>query len=372
VLSANAAHGFQEAATMPPKKGLAKSDREKARLLGPVRECTEKRTRPAVPGLPEAEFTNTREYDTEGRVVKTVTINQDGSKWVSANTYDEYGRLVKTTTGQESGPVDETTYQYDEKGRMAGYAGRGSRNETTRFEYSEDGRKTRVVTSTQPPSPDGPYGKASMLLSLEFGEDLYFPTPLGGAVKTVYDENDHPTELQVYVAGGRLVERLVRTYDSVGRTVETKAVMEDISATFPDDFAKGLLNQPGAAEELKRQLSELLGPQQEFGKITYAYDSEGRVTESHSNFGPQEEIVTKFIYNNQGDKIEERTTSSGNPLDAANASTGPHATGVESSLAYVYKYDSYGNWIEQATQSKSLPDGALQNAGICRRTITYY
>ena len=63
-------------------------------------------------------------------------------------------------------------------------------------------------------------------------------------------------------------------------------------------------------------------------------------------------IVTKFIYNNQGDKIEERTTTSSNPLDAANASAAGHAMGT--------------------LESKSLPDGALQNAGICRRTITYY
>ena len=59
------------------------------------------------------------------------------------------------------------------------------------------------------------------------------------------------------VAGGRLIERLVRTYDSAGRPVETKAVVEDISAMFPADFAKELLNQPGAEEELQRQLSEL-------------------------------------------------------------------------------------------------------------------
>jgi YD repeat-containing protein len=356
---------------MPPKKSPAMSDREKAGLRGPVRECTEDRTMPAVPGFPEAKFTNTTEYDTEGRIVKTITINPDGSKWIAVNTYDEHGHLVKTTSGQENGPVDESTYQYDEKGRVVGYSQPSSRNQVTRFEYNEGGRKTRLVTSTAQPSPDGPYGKDSMILSLEFGEDLYFPTPLGGAVKTVYDENDHPTELQVYVAGGRLVERLVRTYDSAGRPVETKAVVEDFRPMLPEDFAKELLNQPGAEEELKRQLSELLGPQQEFGKITYTYDSEGRVTEKHNNFGPKEEIATKFAYNNQGDKIEERTTTTGNPLDAANGSAA-HAMGVDSSVAYVYKYDSYGNWIEQATQSKALPDGALQNAGISRRTITYY
>jgi YD repeat-containing protein len=210
-----------------------------------------------------------------------------------------------------------------------------------------------------------------MAVSIEGGEDLYYPTPLGGIVKTLYDENDRPTELQVYVAGGKLAERLVRAYDSAGRPMETKVVLEDISAIFPADTAKELLNQPGAAEELQRQLLELLGPQREFGKVTYTYDSEGRVTEKHNNFGPGE-IVTKSVYNHQGDPIEERTTTSGNPLDAANASAAPDAMGAESGLVYVYKYDGYGNWTEQAMQSKSHPDGVLQDAGICRRTITYY
>jgi YD repeat-containing protein len=228
---------------------------------------------------------------------------------------------------------------------MVGYSQPSSRNQVTRFEYSENGRKTRVATSTLQPSSDGPYGKDSMLLSLEFGEDLYYPTPLGGAVKTLYDENDRPTELQVYVAGGRLIERLVRTYDSAGRPVETKAVVEDISAMFPADFAKELLNQPGAEEELQRQLSELLGPQREFGKITYTYDSEGRVTEKHNNFGPTE-IVTKFIYNNQGDKIEERTTTSGNPLDAANASAASHAMGICLQIRWLRQLDPAGPGVQ--------------------------
>jgi YD repeat-containing protein len=121
--------------------------------------------------------------------------------------------------------------------------------------------------------------------------------------------------------------------------------VEDISAMFSADFAKELLNQPGAEEELQRQLSELLGPQREFGKITYTYDSEGRVTEKHNNFGPTE-IVTKFIYNNQGDKIEERTTTSGNPLDAANASAASHAMGICLQIRWLRQLDPAGPGVQ--------------------------
>jgi len=88
---------------MPQKKSLAMSAREKAGLRGPVRECTEERTRPAFPGFPEAKFTNATEYDMEGRIVKTVAINPDGSKWISSNVYDDQGRLAKTISGKADG-----------------------------------------------------------------------------------------------------------------------------------------------------------------------------------------------------------------------------------------------------------------------------
>jgi hypothetical protein len=66
---------------------------------------------------------------------------------------------VKTTFGKADAPAEETIYHYDDKGRLASYAGRGAiGSETTRFEYDEQGRKTRVVTSNVPASPAGPYG----------------------------------------------------------------------------------------------------------------------------------------------------------------------------------------------------------------------
>jgi YD repeat-containing protein len=374
----NPPHRFQEAATMPRKKSPAMSAREKAGLRGPVRECTEETTRLAVPGFPEAKFTNATEYDTEGRIVKTVAINPDGSKWISSNVYDDQGRLAKTISGKADGSVDETIYHYDEKSRLVDYTGRGATgSETTRFEYDQQGRKTRVVTSNVPASPAGPYRGTSVAYALE-GLDLYHPVPQGGTVKTVYDESDRPVETQVYTAEGQRMQRLVQSYDAAGRPTETKVVLGDVAAMFPAEMKAQLLNEAGGAEELQQQVAQLFGGQGEMFKTSYVYDAQGRLTERRIHVGYSEETVTSYVYDSDGNKIKETSKTSGdaNPprndggVQVATADTA--ASARDSEVTYSYKYDGYGNWTEQTTHSKPRPDGASENSAICLRTITYY
>ena len=363
---------------MPQKKSLAMSAREKAGLRGPVRECTEERTRPAFPGFPEAKFTNATEYDMEGRIVKTVAINPDGSKWISSNVYDDQGRLAKTISGKADGSVDETIYHYDEKGRLVDYTGRGATgSETTRFEYDQQGRKTRVVTSNVPASPAGPYGGTSMAYALE-GLDLYHPVPQGGTVKTLYDESDRPVETQVYTAEAQMMQRLVQSYDAAGRPTETKVVLGDIAAVFPAEMKAQLLNEAGGAEELQRQVAQLFGGQGEMFKTSYVYDAQGRLTEKRVHVGYSQEMVTSYVYDNNGNKIKETSKTSGDANPPRNdggvqvATADAAASTQDSEVTYIYKYDGYGNWTEQTTHSKPRPDGASENSAICLRTITYY
>jgi hypothetical protein len=65
---------------------------------------------------------------------------------------------------------------------------------------------------------------------------------------------------------------------------------------------------------------------------------------------------------------EERSTPAAPGFPETKFSGSPQ----ESEITYRYKYESYGNWTEQAMQSKSRRDSAFENADICRRTITYY
>jgi YD repeat-containing protein len=363
----------QEVTPMPQKKSSTKSDREKAELRGLVRQVTEERTTPASPGFPETTFSTATEYDREGRTLSSSHINSDSSTWTSAFQYDAQGRLLKTSSGQPGGPLEVTVYRYDEEGRLGDIEGKNPFNESTTFQYDARGRKTRIVKSTQPASPEGLYGSTAMSASLE-GEDLYYPVPQGGMTKTLYDDSDRATELQICDSDGRIIQRFMRSYNDAGRIAETKVVIEDMMGALPAKEREQLLAEPGAAEELKSQLSALLGARREMFKTSYSYNAEGQLAEKRDHLGYNLEMVAKFMYDNNGNKIEERTTTSGdaNPPSIEPASQDAIASPQESVATYNYKYDSHGNWIEQIARVKSGPDAPIQDSTVCRRTIFYY
>ncbi|HWW18956.1 MAG TPA: hypothetical protein VNY81_10060 [Candidatus Saccharimonadales bacterium] len=363
---------------MNVNKTPATSDREKAGLRGPVRECTQESTTPGFAGHPETKYTSTAEYDTEGRVTRTIVFGQDGHKWISSNIYDEHGQLVKTTSGNADATMVETTYRYDEKGRLSGYASPGAvGRETTGFEYDEHGRKTRTVTSNEPASASGPYGATSFMYNGE-GTDLYYPAPKGGSVRTLYDENDRPVETQIYSAEGQMLQRLVQSYDAAGRPSETKVVLGDITAILPAEMKAQLLAEPGAAQEMQRQLAQLLGAESEMFKTSYVYDPRGNLIEKRLHVGYNQETVTSFAYDGNGNKIREISKTFGdvnpprNDAGVQGTTAAPDEGAQGSEVTFSYKYDEYGNWTEQAAYSKVPPEGASGNATVCRRTITYY
>ena len=363
----------QDVTPMPEKKPLKKSAREKAELRGLVRQVTEERTTPAAPGHPEIKFSTTTEYDREGRILSTSHINSDNSQWTSTAQYDAQGRLLTTSSGQPGEPLVVTVYHYDGEGRLVDIEGTNSFNESTTFQYDERGRKTRIVKSTLPASPEGLYGSTAMSVSLE-GDDLYYPVPHGGTTKTLYDDSDRATELQIYDSGGGMIQRLIRSYDDAGHISETKVVIEDMMGAFPAKEKEQLLAEPGAAEELKRQLTALLGAQREMFKTSYNYNAEGQLAEKRDHLGYNLERVTKLMYDDNGNKIGERTTTSGdaNPPSSEPGSQDAIASPHESVVTYNYKYDSHGNWIEQIARAKAGPDEPIQESTVCRRTIFYY
>ena len=130
------------------------SDREKAGLRGSVKQCTEETINPGVQGGPEIRFSQTTEYDPDGRILST-SVGTDGSKWVTTNIYDDNGRLTKTISGNATDtahgaadptePGTETLYTYDEAGRLLSTTKSGKEaGSKSEFHYDEQGRKTAV------------------------------------------------------------------------------------------------------------------------------------------------------------------------------------------------------------------------------------
>jgi hypothetical protein len=85
------------------------------------------------------------------------------------------------------------------------------------------------------------------------------------------------------------------------------------------------------------------------------------------------EIVTNIAYYDHSDKLEEQTITIGDPnpskrAQSAEASSAAPPTSQESVTRYSYKYDTFGNWTEQAISSPTSPN----HVTVTRRTILYY
>lgn len=232
------------------------SDREKAGLRGSVKQCTEETITPGVQGGAEIRFSQTTEYDPDGRILSTSRgSTDDGWKWVTTNTYDDNGRLTKTISGiaivtadGAAAPTEagtETLYAYDEAGRLRSItkSGKeaGSRSE---FHYDEQGRKTAV----QHFDPD--VKRAQAMHSGSPWDATGAWVPLGGNITTIYDGNDQPTEAQTRNAEGRIVSRFVRTCDANGRILEEKQILENPFLLIADKLAERQpkFNQLNAAQ----------------------------------------------------------------------------------------------------------------------------
>jgi YD repeat-containing protein len=346
------------------------SDREKVGLRGPVQECTEERTTPAFENFPGTSYVSISKYGPEGKLLQTSIGNSVEAAQESSitYTYDSAGRLLRKTTTNSGSTVSESNYQYDQKGRIISIT--GDPLGTSTFEYDDNGRKTRIVS---PPSkPLVPEGTQYMFPMPET-EDPYLPIPTGGHVKLSYNEQDQPVEWQVSDANGNLTNRLSRTYDENGRLTELRYTIENFLFSLPADAQQQFLAEPGAVERITRGFTELLGEQRNFMRMTYTYDSDGRLIEQHRYIGHSMKETTKIVYNDHSDKLEERQFTTGNPnpprdSQSGEASQGPPFPPQESQVHYSYKYDTFGNWTEQAISSSTSPNDAT----VTRRTIIYY
>jgi YD repeat-containing protein len=243
---------FGFAAEGPETIDPTMSDREKAGLRGPVEQCFEETITPPGPDYPESRFASTINYDRVGRRLHFSSTLTNGSKSMASYTYDSRGHLLKTTSSEPSGPVIETNYTntFDEKGRLIGISGDGEQSST--FQYNDQGRKTQIVTSELKLSPSGTDPRPASMISIE-NDDLYWPPPVGGHVKTFFNERDQPTETQVYGTNGHLTSRMVRRYDAEGRVAESNFVVENIiESIVPAEDLEQLMADPAATEEMNK------------------------------------------------------------------------------------------------------------------------
>lgn len=353
----------QDGAAAPAGTGPILSDREKAGLRGPVEDCTVETMTPSGPGSSAWRMVITTKYGPDGRTYQQDYEDSDGSKGVESLTYDSEGHLLRAAWDTPGGTTD-TIYTYDGQGRLISITGEPFRN--TVFEYDDQGHKTRIMKS-ELKAPSSSTGNQGSGIQIESDDLIAFPPP-GGLVKTLFNEHGQPIESQVYAASGDLVSRLTRTYDVKGRVADSSYIIEDFEILLPPEERERLAADPAASEEMRAQVMKSLGDQRSLLRISYIYDDEGRLSEKHIRDGSARETITKIIYNDHGDEMEEIRTTSGGLNPPKEAASSP----VELYDAHFNQYDSFGNWVEKVVNSPSGADDPPKALSVTRRTITYY
>jgi YD repeat-containing protein len=324
-----------------------------------------------------------QEYDPDGRLLASRST-YPGGEWENTRTYDPEGRLLRTTNKSDRSS-SEQIYAYDERGRLLSTA--DSNGSRTDFHYDSEGRKSE--TQTIPPRPGEMQGTAvglgAVAGAMEGGYGLYD----GGTVAKRYNDHDLPVESQILDSEGNLVTRIVRSYDSKGRLKAERMIPEN----WEIGFAKQVLAKAPEeyrTEETLKQITDQLKPMLKAltGKTetSYTYDAQGRTIGTHmqSSLWSQD---TTTEYNDQGDIIEQRQTSTqsargepdfrvsfhqdeaGNIVHDKPQSEWPAQPEPQLSsfrVRYTYEYDSQGNWTEQ---TRILSDGSTSTT---RRNLTYY
>ncbi len=333
------------------------SDREMAGLRGRVKTCVEGPIK--------------TEYDPAGRMIsRRWSANIDGSESIETWTYDGSGRLLRAASRNRDVPPAEQVYSYDENGRLLSII-EGSGNRTN-FQYDERGRKTEIRNLADKPDEErgaGAVGLEAVFADVE-GDSAFGPESAGNAssIKTTYNDRDQPKETQAYDSDGRLLSRLVRTYDGKGRISDVKTIVEDPTSLFPAKAQAQMITESGLPpDEVRAQLKKVLSAFIGDSRKSYTYDSQGHITEAVLNYGLFGGSVSRtYTYNDHGDVAEERTTftkstsslpigvtfhsdEDGNLFPDKPPSEWPPQPDLRepSKVHYDYQYDRYGNWTDK-------------------------
>jgi hypothetical protein len=201
--------------------------------------------------------------------------------------------------------------------------------------------------------------------------------PVGGTLTLVYDNGDKAIEAQFRDDEGRIVNRLIRTYDANGRVLEEKSIQENPELLFDDcDSTEQQPEFSDPEEEIFQTAMTLTLRGQLPSGISYTRDTQGRVIEMREGSFAFFKLTTTR-YNKQGYKAGEQIAFVGKSVSPIGATASKPAVElpistvvrVQSDIHYAYEYDGNGNWTQQTQIDRTRPNNP---SIVSRRTLTYF
>jgi hypothetical protein len=311
--------------------------------------------------------------------VKTCSDLIEGGRIKSINTdFSPDGRLLRQRQVGILDNVDVTEFYHGQRKKSAGERVCARPDVTDQFHYDEQGRKTRVrTTSVNYSLMIAIYSALVNWRQSEWrmlqGADQFDYFIRGGTVNTRYNENDQPIESLIRDANGELLAKINQNYKN-GRLISETLVIVRLRETprefeftrqMQEQFPANTLRLAGLPEIDNEQARAFLGELQAERtfllshpvETSYTYDADDRVIRRLTQMGDFEEEESK-TFNEQGDLDWTRTLMIRNGI----------ADDERSEFRYLYQYDSHGNWTERTTINCSRPD----DPNTQRRTLAYY
>ena len=343
-------------------------DRSDLGLRGPVKSCLSERIMFFRKCGGEACDTEERreivttQYDREGRLLRQLHQNRDGSQSTSVYNYDPSGRLQTIVNDGTAGPSGVQTHYYDQAGRLERVVLKtsGAAERTLEsFQYGSDGRKTKIrqidLASLHP--------NTSYIYGVE-GTNSAYEAPGAREIQTSYDERGKPVALTFYGNDQKPLRRVVFLYDAAGQLIEEG--QEEVASPFPH----GVLEQGTAAQMVAiRALFSSI-------RVFHRYDAAGHRVETRSEMGRFGEDSKATTYNEHGDaEIEQHVHVSRDfgMDDEGRLSDQPTRENTSRSESrFTYVYDDARNWVELTIGGRTGPDEPFQTSSIETRVLTYW
>ena len=310
----------------------------------------------------------------DGQLSEVEHHNPDGSVFRQVHVYDEAGRLAEVQRWSSGILTSRVVHTYDVGGRPASafkVDTDGTKHETERCQYDENGRKTKVVFLPIPESSGASCstGSCGTTYAVE-GTDVAYSAPGATTRTTTYDDRERPSEVSFHDANHALVSRVVFSRDEEGRVLS-----ERMEFAGPRGLLGSAIDVDMPVDE-RASLMELLKTVFEdhtFSLATYAYDEKGHRIETVQRMGSLSEERVTVRCDDFGNPVEEvrSDVSREMRMDDGVLKTGERLAHVQH-VRFDYQYDAHGNWTERIVSQRLEPNAEERPSNIERRTIAYY
>jgi hypothetical protein len=313
-------------------------------------------------------------FRSDGQLSEIEHHNLDGSAPREVRLYDEAGRLTEDQWWSNDILTRRVVHTYDVGGRSASAItidADGTKHETERCQYDENGRKTKVVVLPVPETSGATCstGSCGTMYGVE-GTDVAYSAPGATTTTTIYDEQERPSEVSFYDANNALVSRVVFSRDRNGRVLTERMVFAGPGGLLGAAFDA---NVPADERASMMKLLKTVFDDEAFSLATYAYDEGGRRIETIRRMGKLSEERVTVRYDDFDNRLEEVRSDVNREMrmDDGVVKTEEKPSHVQH-VRFDYRYDVHGNWTERIVRQRMEPNTDELPSNVERRTIVYY